>query len=135
MISFHHVAISSADADKSVSFYKQLGFRTVFNWSAPNGELRIVHMRLGEAILEIFNYSDPEEAPASTKSLETDLRRLGVKHFGLRVADIDAARKKFEKSGLGKHLEVKEGRTGIKYFFVNDPDGNWVEIVQDDRGV
>ena len=38
-------------------------------------------------------------------------------------------------AGLATNPEITEGRTGIKYFFINDPDGNWVEIVQDDRAL
>jgi glyoxylase I family protein len=67
--------------------------------------------------------------------LDTDLPRLGIKHFGLKVVDIEDARKNILTLGLANGLEIREGRTGIKYFFVNDPDGNWIEFVQDDRGL
>ena len=135
MTSFHHVAISSSDKQKSVRFYEGLGFNTVFEWVAPDGDLRIVHMKLGQAILEIFNYSKPEIAPESMRSLDSDLRRIGTKHFGLQVSDIEQSRAQMTELGLGKDIEIKEGRTGIKYFFLKDPDGNWVEIVYDDRGL
>ena len=135
MFSFHHITISSRDMDISVKFYKRLGFKTVLQWSSANKELRIVHMKLDAILLEIFSYSNWQEAPATTKSLYTDLPRVGIKHFGLRVADIKKARDHLISAGIAKNPEITEGRTGIKYFFVNDPDGNWVEIVQDDRAL
>lgn len=135
MTSMHHVTISAAYEAKSVRFYRHLGFLPAYRWASPTGELRIVHLKLGEVILEIFNYSDPQAAPETMRSLETDLPRLGIKHFGLKVPDIEEARKNVLALGLARDLEVKQGRTGIKYFFLNDPDGNWVEFVQDDRGL
>ena len=92
-------------------------------------------MKLGAVLLEIFGYSNWHEAPATTKSLNTDLPRVGIKHFGLKVADIENARDYLISAGIAKNPQITEGRTGIKYFFVNDPDGNWVEIVQDDRAL
>lgn len=135
MFSFHHVTISSADADRSIKFYEQLGFQTVLQWSSPGKEFRIVHLKLGAVLLEIFSYSNWQEAPTTTRTLDTDLPRLGIKHFGLKVADIEKAHDALIKIGTANNPEIKQGRTGIKYFFINDPDGNWVEIVQDDRGL
>lgn len=133
MFSFHHVTISSRDVDISIKFYQQLGFKTVVQWCSADKALQIVHMKLGAALLEIFCYANWQEAPATTKSLDTDLPRVGIKHFGLKVTDIKKAREHLISAGIAKNPEITEGRTGIKYFFVNDPDGNWVEIVQDDR--
>ena len=135
MTAFHHVAISSADAEKSIRFYEQLGFRVVFRGAALQGGLTIIHMKLGDALLEIFNCADPAPAPETAASLDSDLRRIGVKHFGLKVADIEKALVEIKERGLAHDPKINEGRTGLKYIFINDPDGNWVEIVQDDRGL
>jgi len=35
---------------------------------------------------------------------------------------------------LAKSVEIKHGRTGIDYFFIKDPSGNFIEFVQDDLG-
>ena len=99
MFSFHHVTISSRDADRSIKFYEQLGFQTVLRSSPDNG-LRIIHMKLGAVLLEIFSYSNWQEAPTSTRSLDTDLPRLGIKHFGLKVADIEKARNDLINIGM-----------------------------------
>lgn len=135
MFSLHHITISSRDADLSIKFYERLGFKAVLQWSSVDKELRIVHMKLGAVLLEIFSYAHCQEAPATTKSLETDLPRVGIKHFGLKVADIKKTRDHMIDAGIATNPEITEGRTGIKYFFINDPDGNWVEIVQDDRAL
>lgn len=135
MFSLHHITISSRDAGASIKFYERLGFKTVLQWSSADRELRIIHMKLGAILLEIFSYANWQEAPTTTKSLDTDLPRVGIKHFGLKVADITKARDRMIDAAIATNPEITEGRTGIKYFFINDPDGNWVEIVQDDRAL
>jgi len=133
MFSFHHVALSVSDMDESVVFYGLLGFKPVFRWQAEDASLMIVHLRQGEALLELFCFASSVAAPESSGQLETDLPRIGIKHFGVRVDDIHAAKARMESLGLADLINIIQGRTGIDYFFIKDPSGILVEIVQDDR--
>jgi len=133
MFSFHHVALSVSDLDASVSFYGLLGFKQVFRWQADDASLVIVHLRQGAALLELFCFTHTVAAPASSGQLETDLPRIGIKHFGLRVDDIHAARARMQSLGLADGINIVQGRTEVDYFFIKDPSGILVEIVQDDR--
>ncbi|GAV19103.1 glyoxylase I family protein [Mariprofundus micogutta] len=133
MFSFHHVALSVSNLEESVAFYSLLGFDPVFDWQAEDDSLSIVHLRQGEALLELFCFTTPVAAPESTRSLATDLPRIGIKHFGVKVADIAKAKDEIEKLGIIDKVEVVKGRTGIDYFFITDPSGILVEVVQDDR--
>ncbi|MDQ7000954.1 MAG: VOC family protein [Mariprofundus sp.] len=133
MFSFHHVALSVSDLEASVVFYEQLGFSPVFRWRAEDESLAIVHLKQGEALLELFCFSSHVAAPESSKQLATDLPRIGIKHFGVRVADIQQAKERMDSLGLAEGIEIVHGRTGIDYFFLADPDGILVEVVQDNR--
>ncbi len=133
MFTFHHVALSVVDLDASVAFYRQLGFEPVFDWQAEDGALRIAHLKQRDALLELFCFADQVAAPESAARLESDLPRIGIKHFGVRVADIQQARARIEALGLAADIRITHGRTGIDYFFIKDPNGILVEIVQDDR--
>jgi glyoxylase I family protein len=134
-LTFHHVAISVADIDRSVAFYSQLGFQTVLEWTADDNSLKIIHMKLGTSVLELFCYTSHFASPQSTLSLDTDLPVLGVKHFGLRTASIKDMYSRLKNIGYTPTTEIREGRTGVSYFFIKDPDGMYIEIVQDDRGL
>lgn len=131
MFSFHHVALSVTDLERSITFYGCLGFAVVHEWRAEDGTLAIAHMKLGGALLELFCYADAAGEVAGT--LEQDLRRVGVKHFALQVADIHESAQRLSREGLVDEVVISTGRTGVDYFFITDPDGLFVEIVQDDR--
>ncbi len=106
------------------------------HWQAENGNLAIVQMKLGDMLLELFCYAEPKPAPESTRQLESDLKRIGIKHFGLRTKNIEATRKQLIEFGLcDEGTVINHGLTGIDYLFLKDPDGIFVEIVQDNRAL
>lgn len=130
----HHAAISAIDMAESVAFYEQFGFRVVVHWEDPDGELEIAHLKLGANYLEIFWYRDQEPAPETAASLVTDLPRIGVKHFALKVDSVDEAKNFVESRGIASNVAVQQGRTGVMYFFIKDPSGILVEFLEDKRG-
>jgi glyoxylase I family protein len=131
----HHIAISCTNIDRSTDFYGRFGFKTVHQWRAEDGSLEIRHLRLGEAVLEIFWYREHADAPETSKQLSTDLPRVGVKHFGLQVESIDETAKKLHAEGVISSPSVTDGKTGVRYLFLKDPDGILVEVLEDHRGV
>jgi glyoxylase I family protein len=130
--SFHHLALSVQDLSRSMTFYRALGFAEVHRYEAPDGSIAISHLALGSMILELFCYTDVE-VPAQPTTMGNDLPVAGIKHFGIAVESVRAAREVLVARGIDPECDIALGRTGIEYFFVQDPDGVWVELVQDDR--
>ena len=130
----HHIAISVKDAQISEDFYALFGFERVHRWEAEDKSLQIIHLKNNEGIiLELFCYASPEDLPTSATSTKTDLPIIGVKHFGLRVESVEKAKEAIQKQGISIVTDITKGRTGPLYFFIKDPDGILVEIMQDDR--
>jgi len=129
----HHIAISVTDAKRSENFYSFFGFTRMRRWEAEDKSLQIVHLKNNEGIiLELFCYAASQDAPAHTASTKTELPVRGVKHFGLHVESIQKAKEEIEKHGIEIVTDITKGRTGPFYFFIKDPDGILVEIMQED---
>jgi glyoxylase I family protein len=119
--------------DRSLAFYADLGFEPALDWTDPAGSPRICHLKLGDAFLELFWFAGHQPPPDSAARLATDLPRIGSKHFALQVSSIEEAKAFVEEKGWGK-VTIVDGRTGVRYFFLADPDGILLEFVEDRRG-
>lgn len=134
MYRLHHVCLSVANRERSIRFYKQLDFEQFHAWEADDKSLTITHLKNGGIFLELFCYRNQLPAPETIFETQTDLPVIGTKHFGLRVNSIEAARADLSAKRLVPHdIQITQGRTGPRYFFVRDPDGILVEIAQDER--
>ena len=132
---FHHVALSVRDLNASQAFYERLGFKQIHRWDADDKSLAIVHLKLNSVVLELFAYASNISAEPLQLEVANNLTQVGVKHIGLRVHNVHECLEEMRNAGYEtSKSEVTKGRTNIDYFFIKDPDGMWVEIVQDDRG-
>lgn len=129
----HHVSISVKSLDESEKFYRLFGFKKVYEWAAEDKSLTISHLKNRSFILEIFCYANFQELPKSSKDITTDLPVLGVKHLALKVPSIKKAKEDLINKGITPYTDIIQGKTEIQYFFVKDPDGILLEIIQDNR--
>lgn len=129
----HHFALSVRDVNRSIAFYGIFGFKLVLQWVALDDSLTISHLAIDDFVLELFSYASNENGDSLRLAVGNDLERLGVKHLAFSVMDLVAAAAELSEMRCGEMTEIQRGRTGIDYFFIADPDGNWLEITQDDR--
>ena len=122
---FLHTMIRVKDLDKSYKFYtEELGFVESRRKEFPDKKFDLVYLKLPESDdyeLELtYNY-DQEEA--------YDLGN-GYGHIAISNPDIKSFREELSKKGY----EVTELRglsdNSDKYFFVTDPDGYQIEIIE-----
>lgn len=130
----HHYAISVINLNDSIEFYSSFEYKEISRWEAKDGSLIIVHLKSKDAILELFAYKANDSTDPLSLEYGNDLERIGMKHVGLQVASLATIHKILAKKVAKDCLtDPKKGRTGIEYFFVKDPNGIWLEIVQDNR--
>jgi glyoxylase I family protein len=109
----HHVSIVVTDIEASVRWYREkLGLEEVMRPS--NFVTPVRWFRLGEQQLHLI----PSEEPDS----------ISPRHLAMHVDDCDAARGTMAARGV----EVKETVpiAGADRFFIADPDGNNIELIQ-----
>ena len=131
MFNFNHVTISVDNLEDTLNFYKKFGFIIYKEYHDENVD--IVMLKLNSMILEIFHYTENSKLPEHSKNLNIDLKTIGNKHFGLGVKNIEMAKKFIEENKLNDNeIIINKGRLGKPYFFIKDPNGILMEIIEED---
>lgn len=125
----HHVCLTVGEMETSIAFYRSLGFDVEYRYSSKEGNRLITHLRLGSFILELFQFPsmNPERSPSNR-----DVHPPGIRHFALEVDSITEAYELVRRLGY-ECEDISTGISGLKYFFVRDPDAIWFEVVEDNR--
>ncbi|HTK07935.1 MAG TPA: VOC family protein [Ktedonobacteraceae bacterium] len=119
-----HVAFRVTDLEKSLDFYcNKLGFREAFRLDRE-GEFSpwIVYVQIApNHFIELFPGAKGENKPRGP---------VGYNHFCLVVDDLAATLRELAERGL----EITDGpKQGIDHnwqYWVTDPDGNPIELMQ-----
>jgi glyoxylase I family protein len=122
-IGVHHLALASADFDKSVKFYTEgLGFTTVAAWGEGSGRA---------ALLDIGSGSHFEIFANGTAEPQKNERFV---HFAFATSDPDAAYNNAIAAGAVSHMEPKDVSIPanpplpVRIAFVKGPDGEVLEF-------
>jgi catechol 2,3-dioxygenase-like lactoylglutathione lyase family enzyme len=135
-----HVAISVADLERSIAFYRDnFGFAVIRIIECPPemrlGDVaglpgctaRIAHLDAGATMLELFEYQNPRGKKISPDHKQAD---HGLIHLGLVSDDVRADYARLTAKGVrffGAPLEFRPG-VWIVYFY--GPDGEVCELRQ-----
>ncbi|MCU0271999.1 MAG: VOC family protein [Acidimicrobiales bacterium] len=133
IIDASHVGIAVADMDRSMAWYHDvLGWRLLFDeqlegeWfetitGVPGATGRACGGRIGSLRVELMAFPHTPQRPRGAG--------LGLSVLSIQVPDLQAARDELEARGiraLGPIVEM----FGTRMFFVADPDGQPVELVE-----
>ncbi len=135
---FSHVCISVSDIERSLAFYRDgLGLDLVFDkrlegpgMEAATGEAgargRMVGLRVpgpGNVTIELLGFGHRTEGPKPKHGA------FGYTNISLNVDDLDAAHAQLVAAGL-EPLQAPFEVGGVRMFFVADPDGTSIEIIE-----
>jgi glyoxylase I family protein len=109
----HHVSILVSDMERSVAWYREvLGLNEV---KRPSNFVTPVRwFELGEQQIHLIPADHPDA--------------VSPRHFALHVDDCQAARETL--AGRGVELQETVPIAGADRFFIADPDGNNLELIQ-----
>ena len=113
-----HMAIYAHDLDKTRAFYKDfLGFAEPYSLTNKDGSLHLTWIKINDRqSIELF----PELTNNSDR----------LYHIALETDDAVAMRDYLAAHGVAVPDKVGKGRIGNLNYFIKDPDGHLVEIVQ-----
>jgi lactoylglutathione lyase len=139
-ISQNHSMIRVKDAEKSLVFYKDvMGMTLIRTSEAPAASFNLYFLgyhtaKAGtadyEGLLELtWNYGTEKDADFRYHNGNDQPQGFG--HICISVDDIEAACARFEEKGVQWKKKLTDGRMK-NIAFVLDPDGYWIEIVQNE---
>ena len=123
MFTFNHFNFNVFDLERSLKFYDEaLGLKPVREKAAADGSFRIVF--LGDGVTDF-------QLELTWLRDRTEPYDLGEQeyHLAFRAEDFDAAHAKHAAMGC---ICFENPAMGI--YFLEDPDGYWIEIIPDRRG-
>lgn len=121
-----HAALSVRDMDKAITFYTDMigmekTFDRVFDEpmarliGVPDTKVRIVHMRLNNSVVELFDYQYPLGRDPRPDMQQAD---YGMIHIGFLVDDFHNTYQRLLANGvqfLGEAVEIRPG-VWVAYF-------------------
>ena len=135
----HHVAISVADMDQALRFYRDLlGFE--LDWDMdhrggealakvvgmPGADTRIVMLKGYGLRLELFRYYTPQ-GKRQEPQRQCD---YGLTHLALQVSNIQKIYERLVKAGVRFNCPPQNPRPGVWATYMKDPEGVTVELVE-----
>lgn len=119
-----HVAIKVTELDRSLDYYvNKLGFAEMMRLHKDDGSVWLVYLRISdEQYLEIFPGAENDRAPGWNAN--------GLNHLCLTVDNIDPVLEQVETAGLTLLLPLKTAVDGNRQAWLEDPDGNRIELME-----
>jgi lactoylglutathione lyase len=123
---YAHVAIKVKDLDRSLDFYvNKLGFAEMMRLHNKDGSTWLVYLRITDTqYLEVFPGAEEDRAPGWNAN--------GMNHMCLAVDDLKALVKEIDAAGIPLLMPLKLAVDGNWQAWIEDPDGNRIELMQMD---
>lgn len=119
-----HTAYRVGDVEASLKFYcGVLGFQEMFRLHRDTGEVWLIYLRVNDStFIELF--------PGGEETTQTTPKSIGYVHLCLAVDDLQATLRELAERGLEITGEPRQGRDGNWQYWIADPDGNRIELMQ-----
>jgi glyoxylase I family protein len=141
-----HFNINCSNLERSVAFYKRLGFKVVLDFgegmesremadafNLKSARIRGVHLRLGDAEhstrIDLLQFL----GPVATQKPYSELNHLGVARICLKTDDIHKDYSELKQEGFYFLSEPKRlPGTAVTIACFTDPDGVFLELLEGD---
>jgi lactoylglutathione lyase len=123
IVAIGHVAIRVRNIERTLDFYVgKLGFAEMMRLDRE-GRLWLLYLRISDTqYLEVFPEAVGDRAPPRDAN--------GFNHLCLEVDSIDRALAELEEAGVPLASPKKLGADGNMQAWIEDPDGNRIELMQ-----
>lgn len=120
----NHIAVIASDYDRSLRFYRDiLGMSVISETYRAERQSMMTKLSLnGRYLIELFTFPNSPERPTNPEA-------CGLRHLAFEVEDVDRVVNVLDEQAY-PHEELRAGDKDERLFFVKDPDGLPIEIVE-----
>jgi catechol 2,3-dioxygenase-like lactoylglutathione lyase family enzyme len=120
-----HLELGISDLDRALELYSGLlGFP--LTESTVDTEGHRIAILGNEPALRLVELG----TTGTASGWDPDDRQCGIRHFGMKVADIDAWTQRLKAAGLTFALDPVDAFGDVRIAFFFDPDGAYLELIQ-----
>ncbi|MCY4276483.1 MAG: VOC family protein [Gammaproteobacteria bacterium] len=113
--------------DAMTAFYQDiLGLELEAKIDMPGGAT-MTRLKCGTTIIKLVH---PKKAPEASNPPNGLMGGTGIRYFTIHVDNMEDAVAECVKQGCRVPVSIQEVRPGITIAMIEDPDGNWVELLQ-----
>jgi glyoxylase I family protein len=121
-----HIAIIVSNRTRALNFYVHaLGCEVATEqYRVERDSWKIdLYIPGSEVEIELFTFPDAPQRPSNPEA-------IGARHLAIRVTDIEEAHAHCAKHELNPEPIRVDSRLGRRFFFIKDPDGLPIELVE-----
>ena len=140
----NHTGIVVRDLNKAIEFYRDvMGLRLIVERERTGGPISQVlgyddtYLKIGNLavadghVLELIEYLNPTAGARPTDERSV----VGGSHLAFEVDDIEVTFRDLTNRGAKKLNPPVEVVPGRKVCYLQDPEGNWIELMELQEGV
>ena len=141
-ITMNHTGFVVENVERSLQFYRdglgldhagsyeEVGTARIVGYDQPHLKGALLVASDGH-YLELIEYVKPR---GEIRSSEEQHKRavVGASHLAFIVDDAEDMLERLVNNGGSKFKPVVELQPGVKACYLQDPDGNWIELLQDE---
>ena len=121
------IGIVARDAKAMLSFYQDLlGLERESIVDMPGGGV-MNRLRAGDSIIKIIVFKPTPSGSSVPGGIRT---ASGLRYLTIHVSNLHAATQSIESAGHKVVVGCRTLRQGVAISIVQDPDGNWLELVE-----
>ena len=118
------------DSEASLALYRDLlGFEHVGDTPMPGNVPATMHrLMCGDTMIKLVSH---DETPAVSAPPGGIAGATGLRYFTMQISNLAEVTEACSAADVKVIIDQMEIRPGVKISMVTDPDGNWVEFVDD----
>lgn len=121
------LGLVTLDAAPMLKFYRDtLGLKVEGEMVMPGGN-HMTRLACGTTTLKIVVNGKPPAAAAPAGGIGG---ATGLRYFTISVSNLQQATDELAAAGYNVVVKPREIRAGVTISMIEDPDGNWVELLQ-----